>query len=96
MPKILLYITAKSTWLFVFMPFDINENRAHVHVGKKGTEQYCKIWLEPEIAIEKEGTLKKSELKEIVSITQQYHSELLEQWRKFKNGNTVKIITIKQ
>jgi hypothetical protein len=78
------------------MPFDVNENKAHVHVGKKGTEQYCKIWLEPEITIEKEGALKKSELKDIVRIIQQYHSELLAQWEKFKKGTSIKIITIKK
>ena len=37
MPKILLYITSKITWIFLFFGTDFNENRAHVHVGKKGT-----------------------------------------------------------
>ena len=47
MPKILLYITAKIIWQFLFWNTDYNENRAHVHVGKRGTERLCKIWLEP-------------------------------------------------
>ena len=40
MPKALLYITAKITWIFLFFGTDINENRAHVHVGKKSTKEY--------------------------------------------------------
>ena len=57
MPKILVYITAKITWIFLFWGTDFNENRAHVHVGKKGTEELCKIWLEPEVTIENGGSL---------------------------------------
>ena len=33
MPKVLLYITAKIMWLFLFYNKDFNENRAHVHIG---------------------------------------------------------------
>lgn len=43
MPKILLYITAKVIWNFLFWNTDYNENRAHVHVGKRSTEHLCKI-----------------------------------------------------
>jgi len=39
MPKVLLYITAKTTWIFLFFGTDFNENRAHVHVGKKSTKK---------------------------------------------------------
>ena len=42
MPKILLYITAKVIWNFLFWNTDYYENRAHVHVGKKSTEHLCK------------------------------------------------------
>ena len=35
MPKVLTYITAYVTWVFLFYGTDVNENRAHVHVGKK-------------------------------------------------------------
>ena len=45
MPKILLYITAKVIWNFLFWSTDYHENRAHVHVGKRSTEDLCKIWL---------------------------------------------------
>lgn len=40
MPKILIYITAKVIWQFLFWNTDYYENRAHVHVGKKGTEHH--------------------------------------------------------
>ena len=43
MPKVLLYITAKIIWNFLFYNTDFHENRAHVHVGKRGTEELCKI-----------------------------------------------------
>ena len=51
MPKILLYITAKIIWQFLFWNTDYNENRAHVHVGKRGTEHLCKIWLKPVVKV---------------------------------------------
>lgn len=35
MPKVLLYITAKIMWIFLFYNKDFNENRAHIHIGKK-------------------------------------------------------------
>jgi len=96
MPKVLLYITAKTTWIFLFFGTDFNENRAHVHVGKKFTEDYCKIWLEPEISVAKNGTLTASELNEVIKITKEYHSQLIKQWRKFTSGESIKIITIKK
>ena len=43
MPKVLLYITARFTWIFIFFGTDFYENRAHVHVGKRGFDKYCKI-----------------------------------------------------
>ena len=45
MPKVLLYITAKLFWIFLFYNKDFNENRAHIHVGKKDTNNLCKIGL---------------------------------------------------
>ena len=44
MPKVLQYITAYFTWVFLFYGTDVNENRAHVHVGKRGVDKFCKIW----------------------------------------------------
>ena len=96
MPKILLYITAKITWIFLFYGTDVNENRAHVHVGKKSTQDYCKIWLEPEIAIAKNGELTHSELNSILKITQEHHDQLMNQWKKFISGKSIKMITIKK
>ena len=96
MPKVLLYVTAKATWIFLFFGTDVNENRAHVHVGKKATEEYCKIWLEPEIAIAKRGELTTSELNDVLKITKEYYSQLIKQWRKFSVGETIKMITIKK
>ena len=95
MPKALLYITAKITWIFLFFGTDVNENRAHVHAGKKATEEYCKIWLEPEISVAKSGSLTTSELNEVLKITVKYHAQLIKQWRKFTNRETIKMITIK-
>lgn len=95
MPKVLLYITAKVVWNFLFWNTDFYENRAHVHVGKRGTEKLCKIWLEPAIEIEDRGDLTNAQLKEILKITEEYHHLLLEQWENFKEGKTVKIIKVK-
>lgn len=47
MPKVLEYIIKGVCWIFLFWDTDINENRAHVHVGKKvgrkATAKLCKI-----------------------------------------------------
>jgi hypothetical protein len=94
MPKVLLYITRKITWIFLFWNTDFNENRAHVHIGKKATEDYCKIWLEPDISIAKKGTLTESELKEVLELVNEYYYQLLTQWQNFKKGETIKTITI--
>lgn len=81
-------------WIFLFYNTDYNENRAHVHVGKKGTLDLCKIWLEPQVEVEKQGELTDAQLKEIVELTEKYKDKLLEQWKLFKMGKTVKIIKI--
>ena len=96
MPKVLLYISAKITWIFLFFGTDVNENRAHVHVGKKSTDKYGKIWLEPNVSVAKGGTLTMEELNEALKITVQYRTQLMDQWSKFTNGKTIKMITIKQ
>lgn len=38
MPKLLLYITLKGTWIFLIFGTDSNENRIHVHVGRHGRQ----------------------------------------------------------
>ena len=55
MPKILLYITARVIWNFLFWNTDFYENRAHVHVGKRSTARLCKIWLEPIVELADKG-----------------------------------------
>jgi hypothetical protein len=96
MPKILLYITAKITWVFTFYGTCSNDNRAHVHVGKKGIDKFCKIWLEPIVSLEKQGDLTDKQTKQVLSFAETQREKLLEQWRKFKAGEIIKTITIKK
>ncbi len=96
MPKVLLYITAKIVWTFLFWGTDTNENRAHVHIGKKGTAKLAKIWLEPTISIADKGSLTDAQIKNVLEIVVLYRTELLKQWQAFKNGDKVKMIKIKK
>ncbi len=81
MPKILLYITAKIIWQFLFWNTDFNENRAHVHVGKRSTEHLCKIWLEPVVELDKQGDLTDAQAREVLDIAIKYREKLLQQWK---------------
>ena len=96
MPKVLLYITSKIVWTFLFFGTDSNENRAHVHVGKKGTEKLCKIWLEPNVEIESPGSLTEKQSSEVLEIACRYKRQLLDQWNIFKSGGKVNIQKIKE
>ena len=96
MPKILLYITAKVIWQFLFWNTDYNENRAHVHVGKRSTENLCKIWLEPTVELDKKGDLTDAQVKEVLIIAKEYREKLLQQWSLFKQGKTIKMIKVKK
>lgn len=96
MPKILLYITAKVIWQFLFWNTDYYENRAHVHVGKKSTEHLCKIWLEPNVEIADKGDLTDAQAKEVLGIASLYKERMLKQWQSFKEGKTIRIIKIKK
>lgn len=96
MPKILLYITAKVIWQFLFWNTDYYENRAHVHVGKKGTERLCKIWLEPDVELADKGDLSEDQAKEVLQIAKEFQERLLKQWESFKQGKTVRVIKIKR
>lgn len=96
MPKILLYITAKVIWQFLFWNTDYYENRAHVHVGKRNTEHLCKIWLEPEVTLADAGDLTESQVRMVLEITKNYRSKLLAQWQIFKSGKTVRMIKVKK
>lgn len=94
MPKVLLYTTAKIVWTFLFYGTDANENRAHVHVGKKGTQVFAQIWLEPSVELAKQGDLTESQAKQLLQIAEAKRDVLLKQWQVFKNGGNVKLIKI--
>lgn len=94
MPKVLVYIVKKIMWIFLFYDTDYYENRAHVHVGKKGSRRLCKIWLEPRIEIDDKGDLTDSQLKEIAELAERYKDRLIGQWKVFKEGKKVKTLKI--
>lgn len=96
MPKVLQYITAYFTWVFLFYGTDMYENRAHIHVGKRGVEKFCKIWLEPIISIADAGDLTPSQQKQVLQIVEEQHDKLMKQWTLFKAGKTIKMLTIKR
>ncbi|MBC7893512.1 MAG: DUF4160 domain-containing protein, partial [Sphingobacteriaceae bacterium] len=54
----------------------------------------CKIWLEPEVEIAKSGELSISEQREVIEITRQFRSRLLENWEKVVRGEKVEILKI--
>lgn len=95
MPKLLIYETSKGVWIFLIFGTDQNENRIHVHVGRKDTKNYCKIWLEPKVEVAKDGDLTKAQLKEVVELAGQYREKLISQWKAYMKG-TMKLITIKK
>ena len=96
MPKILLYITAKVIWNFLFYNTDFHENRAHVHVGKRNTESLCKIWLEPTVELARQGDLTDTQTKQVIKIATEYRAKLIQQWNLFKQGKPIKTIKIKE
>ena len=78
----------------MFYGTDVNENRAHVHVGKKGTTIFAKFWLEPEVELAKEGDLTDAQLKQLLQVVEENKEMLLKQWEVFKKGGNVKLIKI--
>ena len=96
MPKVLLYITARFTWIFIFFGTDFYENRAHVHVGKRGFDKYCKIWLEPEGNVAENGELTQEQIKQGLRIANENKDKLIAQGNNFKEGKPIRIITIKK
>lgn len=91
MPKLLIY---RAIWIFTIFGTDIFENRKHIHVGRKGTEKLCKIWLEPEVELSKPGELSTSEQREVLQITELYKEELIQQWEQFLTGQKIEILKI--
>lgn len=94
MPKVLIYIVKRIMWLFLFWNTDANEDRAHVHIGKKGSQKLCKIWLEPSVEVADNGEFTDSQVKEMLLLTEQYREQLLKQWKLFKQGKQIRIIKI--
>ena len=100
MPKVLEYIVQGVCWIFLFWNTDINENRAHIHVGKKvgrkATFKLCKIWLEPDVELAARGELSDAQIKYVVEVARRYRQELLKQWSIFKGGKKVSVIKIRK
>lgn len=96
MPKAFIYATAKVIWTFLFYGSDNNENRAHVHVGKAGVVDLGKIWLEPQVEIAKKGELTDKQLTQVLEIANRFREDLMKQWVKFKAGEKVKSIKVKE
>ncbi|MEI7725128.1 MAG: DUF4160 domain-containing protein [Bacteroidota bacterium] len=92
MPKILIY---KLIWLFVIYGTDMYERRMHVHVGKKGMRNLCKIWLEPEISIAEPGQLTIRQQNEVLQIAQEFQNDLILQWKRFTSGENIKAIKVR-
>ncbi len=55
-----------------------------------------KIWLEPEVEIAKKGELTDKQIAQVLGIAKRFQKELLEQWVKFKAGEKVKSIKVKE
>ena len=87
MPKVLLYTTAKIVWTFLFYGTDVNENRAHVHVGKKDTQNFAKIWLEPKVEIAYKGDFSQHEINKIQSIVELYAEYFKKQYQLHIGGS---------
>jgi hypothetical protein len=94
MPKVLIYIAQKIMWIFLFYDTDYYENRAHVHVGKKGSQELCKIWLEPNVVVDKPGEFSQAQLKEILELVNENRDYLVKQWTLFRQGNKVRTVKI--
>jgi hypothetical protein len=91
MPKLLIY---RAIWTFVMYGTDMYENRRHVHVGRRGIERLCKIWLEPHVEIAKPGELSVTEQREVVEVALRFRSQLLDRWEQVLRGEKVEILKI--
>ena len=65
-------------------------------MGKAGIVDLGKIWLEPEVEVAEKGELTDKQMVQVVEVVKKYQKELLEQWAKFKAGEKVKSIKIKE
>lgn len=74
---------------------DMNENRKHIHVGKKSMTVLCKIWLEPTIEVAEKGELTIKEQNEVLAIVNKYSKQLSKQWDDFVAGKKITMIIVK-
>jgi prophage DNA circulation protein len=93
MPKIFIF---NDVWIFIIYDTDKNENRMHVHVGKKATKHLCKIWLEPDVEIDKAGDLTVKQQNEVLEVVKKYKKQMIQQWKDFMNGKTIDVIKAKK
>lgn len=100
MPKVLEFIVKGVCWIFLFWDTDVNENRAHVHVGRKvgknASLRLCKIWLEPDVELAVQGDLTDAQVREVIEVVSEYREQLLNQWKVFKEGKKVRIIKVRK
>ena len=92
MPKVLIF---NDCWIFIIWDTDINENKKHVHVGKKATKNLCKIWIDMDVEIAKSGDLTKNEQNEVFEVAKKYQKQLIKQWDDFMIGKTIKTIKVR-
>lgn len=59
------------------------EDRMHVHVRHRDGRT-AKVWIEPEIEIEKEGDFKNHELNVILKLCREYENDIKAVWRETK------------
>lgn len=81
---------------FSYLCREINENRAHVHVGKRSTEHLCKIWLEPVVELADKGDLTDAQVKQVLEIVIECRERMLRQWEQFKQGRPIRIIKVRK
>lgn len=88
MPKLLIL----RNLVFLIFGVDITENRRHIHVVKKSAKVFipAKIWLEPEIIVEKNGDFTDKEITTIVKLTNKHKELLMKQLDIFFKGERVK------
>lgn len=56
----------------------------------------CKIWLEPIVELDKQGDLTDAQAREVLEIAKEYRDKLLHQWKQFKEGKRIRIITVRK
>jgi diadenosine tetraphosphate (Ap4A) HIT family hydrolase len=63
-----------------FFFFSREEQRVHVHIVSGDGE--AKFWMEPEIELAKNHRLSRTQLKQIESILEAHHDEIIGAWRR--------------